>query len=194
MIQLGFKPKTWTLVRCSYHWCIFEDFGIGRWCMLRSGVADEVQQPKGIFASEGILVYTWTLFAYSCSQWRERWYNSGRLKSPRLRLNFQCVIFQFTQLCYSNLNTSLLLGSKEGNSCWRLYMEAARTPWNAHKSKMFILLAYYILLIGNGTNVSMHTAKQYGVHTSVDYTFFWMREGQKHHFCLLHLYLHVSCF
>ena len=51
-------------------------------------------------------------------------------------------------------------------------MEAARTPWNAHKSKMFILLAYYILLIGNGTNVSMHTAKQYGVHTSVDYTFF----------------------
>lgn len=46
-------------------------------------------------------------------------------------------------------------------------MEAARTPWNAHKSKVFILLAYY-----NGTNVSMHTAKQYVVHTSVDYTFF----------------------
>ena len=54
-------------------------------------------------------------------------------------------------------------------------MEAARIPWNAHKSEVFILLAYYILiwnLIGNGTNVSMHTAKQYGVHISVDYTFF----------------------
>ena len=47
-------------------------------------------------------------------------------------------------------------------------MEAARMPWNEHKNKV---LAYYILIsdvIEIGTNVIIHTAKQYGMHTSVD--------------------------
>ena len=134
------------LLKFIAHWCIFEDFGIDDDACsdLELLMSSNCQRDICQWRDTGIYIHKLCLHIpvhngeeddITQDDWNHPDYDSSFnvLSSHSCCFAIEIAILQYC------------LGVNS-NSCWRLYMEAARIPWNEHKSKVFILLAYYILI------------------------------------------------